>query len=105
MESFDTKGRVTAADASLDCRRLAVLTYTGVWVFDSQEDGKWFDGAIRWLPLEDGDQEAITIDGEDLIISAGEGDGDLYQIPVTQIQVLRDKAVKPAKDAAATPRQ
>lgn len=89
LESFDTRGRVTGANASADGKRLAVLTYTGVWVFDAREKEKWFDGGIRWLPTEDNDAEAITLDGEHLIVSAGEGDGDLYEIPVSKLTVVR----------------
>lgn len=91
LDSFDIKGRVTAADASQDGRRLAILTYTGVWVFDASADEKWFDGQIKWLPLEDGDQEALTIDGDHLIMSAGEGDGYLYDIPLTSLKTVRSK--------------
>lgn len=89
LESFDTQGQVTGADASPDGRRLAVLTYKGVWVFDAAEKERWFDGAIRWMPTEDEDQEAITIDGDHLIVSAGEGDGYLYDIPISKLTVVR----------------
>lgn len=89
LESFDTQGQVTGADASPDGRRLAVLTYTGVWVFDASEKEKWFDGSARWMPTEDNDAEAITIDGDHLIVSAGEGEGDLYDIPIASLTVVR----------------
>lgn len=89
LDSFDTRGPVTGADASPDGKRLAILTYKGVWVFDALKQGAWFDGSIRWMPLEDEDQEAITIDGDNLIISAGEGDGYLYEIPISKLTVVR----------------
>ena len=89
LDQFDTHGQVTGADASADGRRLAVLTYTGVWVFDTAEKERWFDGSIRWVPTEDVEAEAITIDGERLIVSAGEGDGDLYDIPIANLIQLR----------------
>ena len=89
VDSFDTRGEVTGADASADGRRLAVLTYDGVWVFDAAEKERWFDGSIRWMPLKDDDQEAITIDGDHLIISADEGDGDLWDIPISDLTLVR----------------
>jgi hypothetical protein len=89
LASFDTQGPVTGANASADGRRLAVLTYNGVWVFDASGKERWFDGAVRWMPLEDDDQEAITIDGDHLLVSAGEGDGDLYDIPISKLTVVR----------------
>lgn len=90
LDSFDTRDQVTGADVSADGKRLAVLTYTGIWVFDAREKEKWFDGAIRWLPTEDEEAEAITIDGDRLIIAADEGDGDLYDVPISSLRVVRE---------------
>ena len=87
-EFFDTQ-REFVADASPDGRRLAVLTYDGVWVFETSEKERWFDGSIRWIPTEDEDAEAITLDGDQLIISAGEGDGYLYEIPISSLIQVR----------------
>lgn len=69
---------------------MSVLTYTGIWVFAAREKEKWFDGAIRWLPTEDDEAEAITIDGDRLIIAADEGDGDLYDVPISSLRVVRE---------------
>jgi hypothetical protein len=90
LESFNTRGQVTGADASADGSRLAVLTYTGIWVLDAREKERWFDGSIRWMPTEDNEAEAITIDGDRLIVSAGEGDGDLYDIPISNLTIIRE---------------
>jgi len=89
VDSFDTQGKVTGADASPDGRRLAVLTYDGVWVFDAKQTEGWFDGIVRWMPLQDDDQEGIAMDGDILIISGDEGDGDLYERPISKLQVVR----------------
>jgi hypothetical protein len=89
VDRFDTRGQVTGADASPDGRTLAVLTYTGIWLFEAREKEKWFDGGVRWLPTEDDEAEAITIDGDKLIVSADEGDGDLYEIPVSKLVMVR----------------
>ena len=90
LASFDTRGQVTGADASPDGRRLAVLTYTGVWVFDAKEKEQWFDGTVRWIPTEDDEAEGIALDGDTLIISADEGDGDLYELPIARLAVVRE---------------
>jgi endonuclease/exonuclease/phosphatase family metal-dependent hydrolase len=89
VDRFDTRGQVTGANASADGRTLAVLTYTGIWLFEAREKEKWFDGGVRWLPTEDDEAEAITIDGDKLIVSADEGEGDLYEIPVSKLVVVR----------------
>lgn len=95
LDSFDTRDQVTGADVSADGKRLAVLTYTGIWVFDAGEKEGWFDGAIRWLPTEDEEAEAITLDGDRLIIAADEGDGDLYDIPISALRVVRERPDRP----------
>ena len=89
LDRFNTQGQVTGADATPDGRRLAVLTYDGIWVFDAKEKERWFDGGIRWLPTEDDEAEAIAWDGDHLLISADEGDGDLYDVPVSQLIEVR----------------
>lgn len=89
LESFDTRGEVTGASVSEDGRRLAVLTYTGIWLFDATEKERWFDGSIRWMPIEDDEMEAITIDGDNLLISGDEGDGDLHEVPISKLTVVR----------------
>ncbi|MEJ2717721.1 MAG: hypothetical protein P8182_11355, partial [Deltaproteobacteria bacterium] len=58
---FDFDGVVTAADVTPDGRRLAVLTYNAVWLFEVGEaSDNYFKGAIRWLPMRAGQCESIT---------------------------------------------
>ncbi len=67
---FDMKGMVTAADISPDGRQLAVLTYTGIWVFES-DDGSdnFFAGKVRVLPIIAKQCEGICFDGDQLVIT------------------------------------
>ena len=49
---FDVKGMVTAADVSEDGQRLAVLTYTDLWIFQAdRKKDNYFNGDVYWASL------------------------------------------------------
>jgi len=93
LADFDVRGRATGADATPDGRRLAVLTYTAVWLFESTAPGRddWFDGAVWWLPYTGAPgAEGICFDGPDsLLIAAEEGNGHLYSIAIAALKRVR----------------
>lgn len=93
VADFDVRGRATAADASPDGRRLAILTYDAVWLFEAATPGgdDWFAGPVYWLPFTGViDAEAISFDGPDnLLIAAEEGEGKLYQVPTSRLVRVR----------------
>jgi len=91
LDEFDIQGQVTAADATPDGRQLAVLTYGAVWLFEAPAGtDRYFDGTIRWLPFAPmGDCESICFDGENLLISSEEEKGDLYEVPIRQLESIR----------------
>ncbi|MEQ9824377.1 MAG: hypothetical protein ABQ298_08330 [Puniceicoccaceae bacterium] len=76
---FDVGGMVTGADVTPDGRRLAVLTYDHVWVFEmdstleSEHRSTWFDarvGVIRTVREQVQQCEGITfLDDQTLMIS------------------------------------
>ena len=68
LGTFNIGGMVTAADASLDGTKLAVLTYTSVWLFESETDD-YFHGKFSWLPISAKQCEGICFDGDNLIIT------------------------------------
>lgn len=70
IDAYNLGSWVTAAEATRDGRRLAVLTGNAVWVFDAKLPGQWFEGRVRWLPLEARQAEAICfIDDATLLIT------------------------------------
>lgn len=93
VAEFDVRGRATAADATRDGHRLAVLTYDAIWLFEAATFGSddWFDGPVYWLPFTGvKDAEAITFDGSDkLLIAAEEGAGKLYEVLVSKMVRVR----------------
>lgn len=85
LEPFDIQGSVTAADATPDGNRIAILTYGAIWVFDRDRPGPhWFDGTVRWLPIKARQCEAIAfIDAETLIITNEQR--DIFEVAVTDL--------------------
>lgn len=70
LDSLDIQGLVTAADVSPDGRRLAVLTYTAIWLFESRDpDVPFLRRPARRVPIAFGQAEAICFDGSVLVLS------------------------------------
>ncbi len=87
---FDVRGQVTAADASDDGLRLAVLTYDRVWLFERAGlDVPFFAGrvsTVRYrLPSGDSDCESIAFDGPESLLIADEATGKLFRLPVAAV--------------------
>ncbi len=75
---------VSAADASPDGRRLAVLTYSAVWLFEKPHGSdNYFRGRTLRLPVEARQSEAICFDGSDLLITNEQR--DVYRLPVDRL--------------------
>ena len=47
VEEFDVRGRATGADASADGRRVAVLTYDAIWLFDVADPNRPLSGPVE----------------------------------------------------------
>lgn len=84
IDSFDTKGKVTGADISEDGKTLVVLTYKGVYVFESEEQEKWFEGKVRHLPLKMVQAEGICLDGDQVLIT-DEFEGRIYKVKLVDL--------------------
>jgi hypothetical protein len=93
LADFDIRGRATASDASPDGKRLAILTYEAVWLFEAATPGgdDWFAGSVWWLPFKDvKGAEALAFDGEDtLLIGAEEGAGKIYPVKISDLHRVR----------------
>jgi hypothetical protein len=89
IDSFEIGGMVTAADVSPDGKRVAVLTYTALWVFDYEaKSGSIFRGTVRWMPVFAWQAEAVAWDGNDSLVIANEG-GQIFRVSVAGMEVVR----------------
>ena len=89
VDSFEIGGMVTAADASPDGKKVAVLTYTGLWVFDfDRAAGSIFRGAVRWMPVFAWQAEGVAWDGNDSLVVSNE-QGQLFRVSLSGLQTVR----------------
>lgn len=86
--SFNIHGMVTAADVTPDGNKLVVLTYTGVWLFESETDD-YFNGRISWLPIRAKQCEGICFDDENTLLITNE-QAELFELSLDDLIVLRE---------------
>lgn len=90
LARLDAKGMVTDAAVSPDGKRLAILTYTFVWVFDLPESGEaFFSGPARSAPLSlpalSWQVEGCSwFDAQTLLL--GSEQGDFFRLPLSALQ-------------------
>jgi hypothetical protein len=88
VEEFATDFPVSAADASADGKRLAVLTNQSIWVFERGAIGaSWFAGRHWHERIHAGNAEAICWDGDDLVLT-----NEARDIFVVHLEELRASA-------------
>lgn len=91
LDRFDAGGPVTAADASADGLRLAVLTYDRVWLFERADLRQpFFAGRVLARPyaLPEGksDCESLCLESPDSLLIADEARGQLYRLPIAELR-------------------
>ena len=89
---FDAKGMVTDASVSPDGKRLAVLTYRMVWVFNLPVTGEtFFLGPAKVAPfspplLSWQVEGCAWLDAQTLLI--GSEQGDLFKLPLSALKAV-----------------
>ncbi len=80
IAEYDIGGMVTGADLSPDGRRLAVLTYKKIHLFDKPNDhDNYLAGRHKEINIKFGQAEGICFDGQTLMITNEKG--QLLRIP------------------------
>jgi hypothetical protein len=89
LDSRDDLIAVGAADLSPDGRKLAVLTYATLWVFDRPSSGgRWLSGAARRLELSIGRMkqvEALCWDDAETLRVANE-QREIFRVPLAMLE-------------------
>ena len=76
---FNIRGQVSGADVSSDGRKLVVLTYTAVWLFETRrKSDNYFKGKISWFPFKAEHCEAVCFDGDEFVLVNERG--ELFQL-------------------------
>jgi hypothetical protein len=90
LARFDAKGMVTDASVSPDGKRLAILTYRMVWVFDLPATGEaFFQGPAKVAPLSPPLlswqlEGSAWHDAQTLLL--GSEQGDLFKLPLSALK-------------------
>jgi hypothetical protein len=87
METFDIGGMVTAAEANDDGSMLAVLTYNSVWIFQ-KENGSYFQGKIKWLPIKAKQCEAICFKNDKELMITNE-QKEIFLLPTSKLYEVK----------------
>jgi len=83
--SFEIGPQVTAADATPDGQKLAVLTTRSVWVFERpRESRNYLAGKASMQRIQAGQCEAICWDSDETLIIANES-RELFEFPVSNL--------------------
>ncbi|HHE38937.1 MAG TPA: hypothetical protein ENL20_10250 [Candidatus Cloacimonetes bacterium] len=83
LGSFEIGGMVTSAEASNDGKKLAVLTYNSVWLFESETDD-YFNGKISILPIKAKQCEAICFDDDETLLITNE-QMEIFELKIYQL--------------------
>ncbi|MDQ7772668.1 MAG: hypothetical protein RDU13_03985 [Elusimicrobiales bacterium] len=82
---FDAGDMVTDAEADRDGGRLAVLTYSGAWLFERPAKGdNYFEGKKSFLPFRAGQCEGIAFHGDSLLITNEER--EFFRVPLSSFK-------------------
>jgi len=83
LGTFNIHGQAVGADCTPDGKRLAVLTYTAMWLFDRDTlTQSYFDGRVWWAPFPQRDAEAICFADDHTLLIADELLGELYKVQI-----------------------
>lgn len=90
LETFDLRGQVTGADATPDGKRLVVLTYKMIWLFErASTEESFFSGKVRWAPYQGQQAESICFSDEKTLKLIDEATGVLHDIAIDDLTPLR----------------
>lgn len=88
--SFDIQGKVVGADASADGKRLVVLTYRAIWLFERENDwSDFFRGRIFWMPYRSLQMEAVCFADKETLILGDEFRGTLHEVRISELTRVR----------------
>ena len=87
ISEFDIQGMVTDADASIDGKRLAVLTYNNIWLFEADTPEEFFTGKISYKEISAKQCEAICFDNDDLLITNEQT--EIFRLPISALTKIK----------------
>ena len=90
FETIDVGGQVVGADASQDGKRLVLITYKAIWLFERTDlDSSFFDGSVYYAPYEADQVEAVCFGDQETLKMIDEVTGTLFDVKIADLTKLR----------------
>jgi hypothetical protein len=91
VDEFDSLDQVVGADATADGKRLVLLTYESLWLFEVTDPAHPLSGPVSWLPYADHDEvEAVCFADDETLIVGDEALARLYDVPLAKFARVRE---------------
>ncbi len=94
VDEFDVRGQATGADATPDGRRIVVLTYDALWLFEVVDANRPLSGPVSYLPYTggEGDAEAVCFTDDKTLLVGDESAKRLYEVPLDRFGPFRPQS-------------
>jgi hypothetical protein len=90
LETFDIRGQAVGADASPDGKRVVIITYKAIWLFEREDPSKpLFGGKVFFAPYESEQCEAVCFADDSTLLLADEDTGELLEVLISGLTRVR----------------
>jgi hypothetical protein len=90
VEKFDVQGKAVGADATPDGKRVVVVTYKAIWLFERDDAlGPLFGGRISYAPYKSAQVEAVCFADDKTLLMADEETGELFEVQLSGLTKVR----------------
>ncbi|WP_148591791.1 hypothetical protein [Aquisphaera giovannonii] len=90
LEAFDVRDKAVGADATPDGKRVVVVTYKAIWLFERDDASQpLFGGRISYAPYQSPQVEAVCFADDKSLLLADEETGQLFEVELSGLTRLR----------------
>lgn len=90
LETIDVGGQVVGADASADGKKLVLITYESIWLFERNSlEESFFTGTIHYAPYEAEQCESVCFADDKTLKMVDEVTGNLFDVKIEDLTKIR----------------
>lgn len=90
LETIDVGGQVVGADASADGKRLVLITYESIWLFERNSlEESFFKGTIHYAPYKADQCESVCFADDKTLKMVDEVTGILFDVNIADLTKIR----------------
>lgn len=90
LETINVGGQVVGADASVDGKKLVLITYESIWLFERNSlEESFFTGTIYYAPYEAEQCESICFADDKTLKMVDEVTGNLFDVQIADLTKIR----------------